>query len=104
MDSDSNTKRPPRRYWHAAALLLGLAVLLAILHAATRPPRTWSQITYGTSRQDVLLALGPPDFDDEMTKGCLVWQRRLWIGRWELLVFFRHNAVAILGTRWRWAW
>ncbi|HTQ50345.1 MAG TPA: hypothetical protein VMJ12_06505 [Candidatus Acidoferrales bacterium] len=83
------------------ALIL-VALVLAVLGVlASRPPRAWSDVTTGMSRQDVYARLGQPAFSSE--KGFAFWRKDLLVGKWEFsAAFHADDSVEVFGYRWRW--
>jgi hypothetical protein len=87
------------------ALIIIALVLVVLAFVVSRPPRVWSSITAGMSRQDVYTRLGQPAaISDERKVGYVIWQRDLLVGRWEFFTTFSSDSVYKCGHYWRWNW
>ena len=87
------------------AVIIGALILVCLVFVGSQPPRSWSSVTAGMSRQDVYARLGPPAASREQTKGFVFWHRDLLVGRWEFSVAFHaDDTVGAFGRRWRWSW
>jgi len=83
------------------ALIFAVLVLLVLGFAASRPPRAWSGVSAGMSRQEIYAKLGKPAISSE--KGFDFWRRDLLVGRWEFsAAFHADDSVGAFGYRWRW--
>jgi hypothetical protein len=83
------------------AFIFSILVLLLLGFVVSRPPRAWSGISSGMSRQDIYAKLGQPVSSSE--KGFVFWRRDLLVGRWEFSAAFHDDdSVGAFGYRWRW--
>jgi hypothetical protein len=86
-------------------LIIVALILVCWAFVISRPPRAWSSIAAGMSRQDVYARLGQPAILREQTKGFVFWERDLLVGRWEFSAAFHgDDTVGAFGRRWRWNW
>jgi hypothetical protein len=83
------------------ALIIVALILLVIGFVASRPPRAWSGVAAGMSRQDIYERLGQPAISSE--KGFVIWRKDLLVGKWEFsAAFHADDSVGVFGYRWRW--